>query len=544
MNFTLTEEQQNAYNNLLTFVNNQNKQEFLLIGYAGCGKTTLITNFVYDLLDNNKKIVIVAPTHQASSVVKSKFSENSTKQTKSENSTKQTKSENSTKQIKKVEIKTIHQLLNYVQYFDEKGNKFFAEGKYKNNWNDYDIVIIDECSMLTTQIINDIKKRLKNNNKIKIIYVGDPAQLPPINQVKSDIFNDNLIERIELTNVIRTNNNTIINLSKKHRDWIFSDDMKLTTPKLMDYKCDNIKIYKNNTEKELWFNSFINLLNENQNNKIYSNIILSWTNNICNEYNEYVRKKIFNKQILHKYEIGEIIIFSDFHRINIIKDNNIFNNNFDMQQDEIMEIETINFHTSEQVKIVNCLEMTLKLNKFKQYKIDLTNKHNKKIDEKLAKFIENQNILFDKEYKIYQLTVNKNNCNVNYQIFIFNDEKEYDEILKTFEENILNLIEKLNVYINNIELTATFTNAKIIELKGYLNTKINSIRKYLHEKILNKYAHINYGYAITVHKSQGSTFENAFIDIRDIITNNNKLETAKMLYTSITRASNTINLLI
>ena len=65
--------------------------------------------------------------------------------------------------------------------------------------------------MLTTQIINDIKKRLKNNNKIKIIYVGDPAQLPPINQIKSDIFNNDLIERIELTNVIRTNNNTIIN---------------------------------------------------------------------------------------------------------------------------------------------------------------------------------------------------------------------------------------------------------------------------------------------------------------------------------------------
>ena len=542
MNLTLTEEQQNAYNKLLTFVNNTqlnkqsnkqsneqlnkqlNNQEFLLIGYAGCGKTTLITKFVYDLLDNNKKIIIVAPTHQASSVVKSKFSENSTKQ------------------IKKVEIKTIHQLLNYVQYFDEKGNKFFAEGKIKNNWNDYDIVIIDECSMLTTQIINDIKKRLKNNNKIKIIYVGDPAQLPPINQIKSDIFNNDLIERIELTNVIRTNNNTIINLSKKHRDWIFSDDMKLTIPKLMDYKCDNIKIYNNKIEKELWFNSFINLITTNQNNKIHSNIILSWTNNTCNEYNEYVRKKIFNKQVLHKYEIGEIIIFSDFHKIKIIKNNDTQNKI--SEQNGIFEIEIINFCTSEQVKVVNCSEIIVKIGKFKQYKTDAIDKHSKKIDEKIIKFIENQNILFDKEYKIFQLIINKNNCNVDYQIFIFNDEKEYENILKTFEENIFNLTEKINDYINKIELTQTFTNAKIIELKGYLNTKINGIRIYLHEKILNNYAHINYGYAITVHKSQGSTFENAFIDIRDIITNTNKLETAKMLYTSITRASNTINLLI
>ena len=60
--------------------------------------------------------------------------------------------------------------------------------------------------------------------------------------------------------------------------------------------------------------------------------------------------------------------------------------------------------------------------------------------------------------------------------------------------------------------------------------------------MIDKFAQLNYGYCITVHKSQGSTFKNVFIDINDILDNNNQNETSKCLYTAITRSSKTLNL--
>jgi exodeoxyribonuclease-5 len=48
-------------------------------------------------------------------------------------------------------------------------------------------------------------------------------------------------------------------------------------------------------------------------------------------------------------------------------------------------------------------------------------------------------------------------------------------------------------------------------------------------------AQLNYGYCITVHKSQGSTFSNVYIDIADIFVNKSKDEVLKCLYTAITR---------
>jgi exodeoxyribonuclease-5 len=60
---------------------------------------------------------------------------------------------------------------------------------------------------------------------------------------------------------------------------------------------------------------------------------------------------------------------------------------------------------------------------------------------------------------------------------------------------------------------------------------------------LEKYADVKYNYALTVHKSQGSTFDNAIVincDIKRIRDNNEK---NKLLYTAITRAKNKLFLI-
>ena len=68
--------------------------------------------------------------------------------------------------------------------------------------------------------------------------------------------------------------------------------------------------------------------------------------------------------------------------------------------------------------------------------------------------------------------------------------------------------------------------------------------KYWNENVIDVFAQLNYGYCITVHKSQGSTFKNVFIDVYDIFNNNNKEDSLKCLYTAITRCSDNLYMLI
>lgn len=54
------------------------------------------------------------------------------------------------------------------------------------------------------------------------------------------------------------------------------------------------------------------------------------------------------------------------------------------------------------------------------------------------------------------------------------------------------------------------------------------------------YADLRPLYAITVHNSQGSTFQNVFVDWKDIYVNRNKAEADRCLYVAVTRASKNV----
>jgi hypothetical protein len=572
-NIILNEEQSNVYNNLLNFLSSD-ESEVLLIGYAGTGKTTLITKFINDIINNKlvKRIAIAAPTHKAVGIIKNKLYGNIYEKEKSKN-------------LKKyVEVLTIHRLLNYQNYIDNNGNTYFAKGLVDTNWDIYNLIVIDECSMLNNQIINDIILELERNfenknNKLKIIYLGDPAQLPPVNQKISKIFTRD-ITKYYLEKIIRTNSNNIMDLSNQHRKWILSGNDK-DMPNLELFNSDTIKIHDNTT---VWLNNFINNSNKN-------NIILSWTNKKCNLYNDYIRKAIFKKENLSKYELGEILIFQDYYRVKI-GDDNI--NNY------------INFYTSEQVKL---FDINTKITKLENLKVM---KSNNILPENIfniyIEYVDKLNkIIDDNPIKIYELQVRKINSDENIYIDNFNNLKKKIEIniykskSKTLTNkdkiDIINNIDKNINFINNtvykyheslindglINENITIKtiheddaikyneiieigNVKLLKLKEKLYSKINKIKdidnvgkcnlfsvvekkmntlwKEWQNKIIDSIAQLNYGYCITVHKSQGSTFSNVYIDIADIFENKSKDEVLKCLYTAITRTSDSLELLL
>jgi ATP-dependent exoDNAse (exonuclease V) alpha subunit len=62
-------------------------------------------------------------------------------------------------------------------------------------------------------------------------------------------------------------------------------------------------------------------------------------------------------------------------------------------------------------------------------------------------------------------------------------------------------------------------------------------------EFLDKFADISYGYSLTIHKQQGSTYEKCFVDMKDIIHKNPKQQEAyQCLFTAITRASKEVHL--
>jgi exodeoxyribonuclease-5 len=65
---------------------------------------------------------------------------------------------------------------------------------------------------------------------------------------------------------------------------------------------------------------------------------------------------------------------------------------------------------------------------------------------------------------------------------------------------------------------------------------------YLSHIITSNYLEVDYGYALTVHKSQGSTYDDVFIEYNNLQANKKDTEKYKLLYTAITRSANKIHI--
>ena len=173
------------------------------------------------------------------------------------------------------------------------------------------------------------------------------------------------------------------------------------------------------------------------------------------------------------------------------------------------------------------------------------------LNDKFRKNIENINQIINMELDTYILQVHRiNDINnikegvnpVTHTIYTIHpsSEKKFLEIGEQFEELILKLRKSCYKLIDELKKDNMIKS----NLQAEVDKKLNKLFKDWQLNVTDKFAQLNYGYSITVHKSQGSTFKNVFIDIADILENNNINETSKCLYTALTRSSNSLELLI
>jgi exodeoxyribonuclease V alpha subunit len=140
----------------------------ILTGGPGTGKTTVLSGIIEMLKSINLSIGAAAPTGKASK----RMSE-----------------------VTGLNAKTIHRLLEY--------NPFSGYGYDEENPLPYDVLIIDEMSMVNVILMNIFLKAVSPSTKL--IMVGDVDQLPAIGagNVLSDCIESGIIPTIRLTEIFR-----------------------------------------------------------------------------------------------------------------------------------------------------------------------------------------------------------------------------------------------------------------------------------------------------------------------------------------------------
>lgn len=547
-NLTYTSDQTDGINQLIKFISDNDEKFFGLFGYAGTGKTTTIIDFLMNCIEMGyiHSIVFTAPTNKALNVMKTKVSERIKyllSQYKIEYDHKYSFDINCEK-LKKhgiiIEFQTIHKFLQYKTDYNQEGDIIFIKNK-GTLIEGFDIIVIDECSMIPLGIIYETINEAEKI-KTKVIFTGDPAQLPPVNEKTSSIFmtqnnklsfnvlkklypeiTDELYEkfcnkiinmnRYVLKEIVRTKNDSIIKCSNTIRDWIYEIDEFI---KISEYSDKHLYLYsfdKSVKTKTDWYKNFEKLILTEK-----DTIIIAWTNEEVNFYNNFIRKSLFNKQIINDFEIGELLILNEFY---IPKSsNNIINK--------------IKFNTSEKIIVKNLEYISLKIDKFDFLKANLSVlKNHKSIEVKYNKFIEKINTeLSNIELFCCKMIVTK----------IDEPGNEYEIISIKNNSQLIhkNIIVKIITDIKNFRTELMEKH----QLSLIDTSLIKPLYNEFHSKFVNKFASVSYGYAITCHKAQGSNYKNVFVDFSDIVKNNNTEEMKRCTYTAVSRTIENLHMLI
>ncbi|MCL9809470.1 ATP-dependent DNA helicase [Flavobacterium luminosum] len=260
------------------FISSPHKNEiFVLKGYAGTGKTTVISTIVNNLIEVRKKYVLLAPTGRAAKVI-SNYSNKP--------------------------AYTIHKKI----YFPKKSQGGGVSFTLQPNKHRDTIFIIDESSMISDidseskmyangSLLDDLISYVYSGDNCKMILVGDTAQLPPVHLDISPALNtDTLglnynkeIISIELDEVMRQEENSGILYNATELRELLKDSF------ITDFQF-----------KLKGFKDIIRLTDgydiQDAINQAYSNYSIEDTtfivrsNKRANQYNQQIRSKILGKE--------------------------------------------------------------------------------------------------------------------------------------------------------------------------------------------------------------------------------------------------------
>lgn len=349
------------------------------------------------------------------------------------------------------------------------------------------LLIVDEASMLPAKLVTYICKKCKELS-LKLLFIGDELQLAPVNEYKSIAFNRcSKVYRLEEV-VRQKRNNPIIDLIS-----LLRYDINHKTNRFITYIAthNGINNYNENGEGFTICNkeTFKELIDISFNDENYTKDIdiyriIAYTNSCVSGWNNYIRNSIIKNADKSIITKNDLIM-----SYQTIVDN--FNN--------------IVISNSEEYVINDIIDFVDDTYDFKGFLIKFQRIHG---------------------------------GNITKPIFVIDHRDKY---------TILKYYKTLNELITNAKNASGGT--RVSRWKEYYNFK----KKYLlANNIISKTGNtlysrdLDYGFALTSHRSQGSTYKVVFVDANDMIFNKNGQiysdanDMLRRLYVGCSRASQSL----
>ena len=245
---------------------------YILKGYAGTGKTTLVKTLVRTLPSLGMKYVLMAPTGRAAKVLSSYTGKDAS---------------------------TIHRRIYQAKTFPDGSIRITrAENKYKNA-----LFIVDEASMIgevkefgESSLLDDLLGYVFSGENCRLLLIGDTAQLPPVGSAKSPALDCEYLKSefpitaatFELTEVKRQALESGILYNA-------TDIRQLLSQNLYEYELplfhlqgfDDIQKIEPETFEEMLHNAFANMSDNEA-------VIICKSNKRANMFNQAIRGRILN----------------------------------------------------------------------------------------------------------------------------------------------------------------------------------------------------------------------------------------------------------
>lgn len=475
----LTKSQKKVLGQVLDFVDHPDDRVFILKGYAGTGKTTLMRFVIKELDERQRNYRLLASTGRAAKILANASGKSGC-------------------------TSTIHSMVytfnGLNKEYDEReeivvdaqGQLFlvFEPAKLNEESDPESIYIIDEASMVSDVATRDITQARFGSGRLlkelldydqrpasKFIFVGDPCQLPPIEEYYSpalmkDYFMSEFgmsAQEAQLTEIMRQgDDNDIVYASKIIRGFYnqapnnasYYGRQKLWT-KLPFRRCRNIKLHSSLDEM---IDDYVDKFRTFGMNSV---VCVCRRNKDCSELSATIRERLGFPQ--GKVQKGDLLLVIQNNRPTGL-----------MNGDMVMVVEW-----SQQCET----------------KARLTFRH-----------VKVKELFTGREYStlIIEDTINQSRLNLDaYQ----QQELFVDFIIRMKQKNI----------------TAKRTPDAFYDAM-FNDPYLNALR-------------CVYGYAITCHKSQGGEWQEVYMHVPRNICLNPTKETYQWIYTSMTRAQKTLHML-
>jgi exodeoxyribonuclease-5 len=264
---------------------NTNDVIFLLTGYAGTGKTSIIASLVSTLGTLRQKCVLLAPTGRAAKVLRSYTG---------------------------MEAFTVHRKIYRQKSATDGVGKFVLD----RNLHKDTYFIVDESSMIPDEtsdgsmfgsgrLLEDLLEYVYTGRDCKLILVGDVAQLPPVGSIVSPALDEEVLretgfglETFELRQVIRQSEGSgILMNATSVRQQVTDGDLSVPQLALEAY----------NDIERLSGIDLIERLSESYDRcGTDGAIVVVNSNNLANRYNQGIRNRVFYRE--EEISTGDIVM--------------------------------------------------------------------------------------------------------------------------------------------------------------------------------------------------------------------------------------------